>query len=354
MYRQNTSARGQRNQCRTRQSGQRGGAGKKGEQVHLKQLCICLMLFFTVFIGKGVFPAQVQEMSGVLLEHLGRNTDFRGALIQLGESISQEPELWGEIGEFCLEVFGVEEEAVQVSLPVSMESLSEAERRFLNSDPDKTAAAAHYLRLEQIPREWLESAGTEGGELSGDTGSAREPKAEQPTLELQMREEVHSAAQVGTILLQAEEQEREPPDGHTMDQLSLGNLQVCTPVMGTLWSEYGYRDHPVDGEYKFHSGVDIGADLGTPIGAFADGQVEYTGLSEIYGNYLQLDHGQGIKSFYAHCQSIEVTQGQQVQMGEEIARVGSTGTATGPHLHLELKCAGMRIDPAYYIQYRRP
>lgn len=350
MYRQNTSTGGQRNQYKSKQSGQRGGAGGKKEQVRLKQLLVCLTLFLTVFIGKGVFPAQVQEMSGMLLEHLGRNTDFRGAFIRLGNALSQEPELLGEVGAFCLEVFGGEEQAVPVSLPVSLESLSEEERRFLNSDPDKAAAAAHYFRLEQIPGEWAEDTAEENSMISGGTAESEEAE---DVLEVQAQEEPAVPA-VGAIVFRAQEQEKEPPAGHTMDQLSLGTLQICTPVEGTLWSGYGYRDHPVDGEYKFHSGVDLGADAGTSIGAFAAGKVEYTGLSEVYGNYLQIDHGQGIKSFYAHCQSIEVKQGQQVNMGERIARVGSTGTATGPHLHLELKCAGMRIDPAYYIQYRRP
>lgn len=354
MYRQDTSTGGQRNRYRSRQSGHKGGAGGKKEQVRLKQLLVCLALFFTVFIGKGVFPAQVQEMSGTLLEYLGRNTDFRGAFIRLGRSLSQEPELLGEIGTFCLEVFGGEEQAVQVFFPVSIEALWSEERTFLNSHPDQTAAAAHYLRLEQIPQEWLSNTGMEssgGAEETEETEETEKAERVEASSEMQTQQAVPA---VGTVLLRAEEQEKAPPAGHTMDQLSLGTLQVCTPVEGTLWSEYGYRDHPVDGEYKFHSGVDIGADAGASIGAFAAGEVEYTGLSEVYGNYLQIDHGQGVKSFYAHCQSIEVTQGQRVSMGERIARVGSTGTATGPHLHLELKCAGVRIDPAYYIQYRRP
>ena len=124
--------------------------------------------------------------------------------------------------------------------------------------------------------------------------------------------------------------------------------------MGRLWSEYGYREHPIDGEYKFHSGVDLGAESGTDILAFAAGTVEFIGYSDAYGNYLQVDHGQGIKSFYAHCSTLCVKKGQRVDMGECIARVGSTGSATGPHLHFELRCAGQVIDPGYYINYEKP
>ncbi len=350
MYRQNVSNRGNRGTKRGSQRGvQRGSAGKNGKElVRFRQLMVCLALFLTVFLGKGIFPEQVQEMSGTLLSHLGQNTDFRGAFLRLGHALAKEPELLGELGVFCLEVFGDEEDVIQVSLPIPVDILSDTERRFLNSDPDNMVAAAHYLRLEQVPQEWLSCSEAEEG---GAEGTQKAEDAEKT-------EEKHEAEQeipaVGVILLKGALQEKEPPAGHTMDQLSLGGLETCTPVAGKLWSEYGYRDHPMDGGYKFHSGVDLGADAGTVIGAFAAGTVEYIGESDAYGNYLQLDHGQGIKSFYAHCQAIDVKQGQQVSMGEQIARVGSTGSATGPHLHLELKCAGVRIDPAYYIQYRTP
>ena len=139
-----------------------------------------------------------------------------------------------------------------------------------------------------------------------------------------------------------------------MDHISLGGLATVTPVLGPLWSQYGYRAHPIDGERKFHNGVDIGAEEGTSVAAFAGGTVEYTGENSIYGNYLQLDHGHGIKSFYAHCSQVIVRTGQQVSAGEPIAYVGSTGSATGPHLHLELKCGGIHIDPGYYIQTKDP
>ena len=75
------------------------------------------------------------------------------------------------------------------------------------------------------------------------------------------------------------------------------------------------------------------------------------GQDDSYGLYLQLDHGNGIKSFYAHCQSVCVTKGQAVAAGEVIAAVGSSGAATGPHLHLELKWNRLHLNPAYYVQF---
>ena len=139
------------------------------------------------------------------------------------------------------------------------------------------------------------------------------------------------------------------PTGYTMDELSFGSLKSITPLVGPLTSGYGYRSHPVNGQYLFHGGVDIGANAGTPIVAFADGQVEYIGSDDSYGLYFQIDHGSGIKSFYAHCQQVFVQTGQNIQAGERVALVGATGITTGPHLHLELKCGNVRVNPSYYI-----
>ena len=141
------------------------------------------------------------------------------------------------------------------------------------------------------------------------------------------------------------------PDNYTMDQLSLGELETVTPVTGRLTSEYGYREHPVLGKILFHGGVDIGGQEGDPVAAFADGKVEYTGKNDSYGLYLQVDHGNGVKSFYAHCSKIVVTKGQTVARGEKLAEIGSTGISTGPHLHLELKYGKMHLNPAYYVEF---
>ena len=156
---------------------------------------------------------------------------------------------------------------------------------------------------------------------------------------------------MGTVILRANYTGPALPENYTMDQISLGELQMVTPLLGHLRSTYGYRDHPVDGEYKFHNGVDIGGQEGDAIGAFADGTVDYIGKNDTHGLYLQLDHGNGIKSFYAHCSKLCVSKGQLVAAGEKVAEVGSTGVATGPHLHLELKWNGLHLDPSYYVEF---
>ena len=91
--------------------------------------------------------------------------------------------------------------------------------------------------------------------------------------------------------------------------------------------------------------------MGDPIAAFAAGTVEYIGEDDSYGLYLQLDHGNGVKSFYAHCSKIVVSKGQTVELGEKVAEVGSTGDSTGPHLHLEMKYNSTHLNPAYYVDF---
>ena len=310
----------------TRRKGKKREEGQNRAGTHrLGQLLICLVIFFAVFIGKGVFPQRMAMIGKEAAVLLGQNTDFRAAFLRLGQALSGGDSVLGQVGELCVEVFGAERE--QIPRPEEEETMAQKELQFLVSGADYDQVVCHYLRLESLPEEWYPTVTTE---------ERQEPAAAVPA--------------VGTVLLRANYTGRELPEGYTMDHISLGELSVVTPVFGPVRSPYGYRDHPIDGAYKFHNGIDIGAGEGEPILAFAGGQVEYIGESEAYGNYLQLDHGDGIKSFYAHCSQVLVKTGQQISAGEEIALVGSTGAATGPHLHLELRCGDLHLDPAYYIQ----
>lgn len=306
-------------------------AKRTKEQRRLGQLLLCLVLFFTVFIGKGVFPERVEQVSGQLLSHLTRNTDFRGLFSELGETLAGQENLLGELGEFCVEVFGPGEPAIPAAAlgVISMETRQAA----LNDTQRLT------LSLESAPEPWRSAFREEA-----ETPPKPEAEPEAP-----LPEEPPAIPAAGTVVLEVEPPEQGLPANHTINKLSLGGLETTAPLTGTLWSGYGYRDHPIDGVYKFHSGVDLGAEMGAPISAFAAGVVEYVGQSQSYGNYLQLDHGSGVKSFYAHCSQILVGQGEAVSLGDCVALVGDTGNATGPHLHFEIKCGGQHVDPSYYL-----
>ena len=132
-----------------------------------------------------------------------------------------------------------------------------------------------------------------------------------------------------------------------------GTLQWPLPVAGTITSQFGHRVDPITGEVSSHTGTDIACAEGTPILAAADGTVTVAnGLDSwggSYGYYIQIDHGGGLETLYAHCSSICVTTGQQVQVGEVIGYVGHTGRVTGNHLHLEVRIDGNRADVLRYF-----
>ena len=132
-----------------------------------------------------------------------------------------------------------------------------------------------------------------------------------------------------------------------------GTLQWPLPVAGTITSQFGHRVDPITGEASSHTGTDIACAEGTPILAAADGTVTVAnGLDSwggSYGYYIQIDHGGGLETLYAHCSSICVTTDQQVQAGQVIGYVGHTGRATGSHLHLEVHVNGSRTDAMRYF-----
>ena len=132
-----------------------------------------------------------------------------------------------------------------------------------------------------------------------------------------------------------------------------GTLQWPLPVAGTITSQFGHRVDPITGEVSSHTGTDIACAEGTPILAAADGTVTVAnGLDSwggSYGYYIQINHGGGLETLYAHCSSICVTTGQQVQAGQVIGYVGHTGRATGSHLHLEVHVNGSRADAMSYF-----
>lgn len=121
------------------------------------------------------------------------------------------------------------------------------------------------------------------------------------------------------------------------------------PVSGTITSPFGYRRNPFGGGMEFHQGLDIAAPMGTTITAAASGTVISAGWYGGYGNYILIDHGGGMATGYGHCSQIFVSVGQQVQKGQAIGAVGSTGASTGPHVHFEVRIHGKPVDPAAYL-----
>ena len=112
-----------------------------------------------------------------------------------------------------------------------------------------------------------------------------------------------------------------------------------------LTSNFGYRQHPVHGGTRMHTGVDLAAPTGTPVRATADGVVAGAGWRGGYGIMVSLGHGNGLSTRYAHLSAIAVQPGTAVKAGQVIGYVGATGTATGPHVHYEVRVNGRAVNP---------
>ncbi|MCM1174902.1 MAG: peptidoglycan DD-metalloendopeptidase family protein [Blautia sp.] len=122
------------------------------------------------------------------------------------------------------------------------------------------------------------------------------------------------------------------------------------PGYRRLSDDYGNRIHPTLGVEKFHNGIDLAAPGGTPIYAAYDGDVVAADYSSSMGNYIMINHGNGLYTIYMHCSALYVSKGASVYKGQNIAAVGSTGRSTGPHLHFSVRLNGNYVSPWNYLQ----
>lgn len=162
---------------------------------------------------------------------------------------------------------------------------------------------------------------------------------------------VESAENISAVEQSWDQSDNEtvPSDEAKADDPNLDNSFII-PVGGIIGSLYGERIHPINGTKEFHQGIDIQALSGTPIKAASKGEVVEAGESETYGNYIKIKHKEDIISLYAHCSVLLVKEGQSVDKGETIAKVGSTGISDGPHLHFEVRQRGEPVNPLDFVQ----
>lgn len=130
----------------------------------------------------------------------------------------------------------------------------------------------------------------------------------------------------------------------------MGKYVWPCPKYSWVSSGYGNRVHPISGQIKFHDGIDLAAASGTPILAFGPGTVTMSGWNGGYGNYISIDHGGGLMSFYGHCSALYVKKGVTVKAGQKIAAVGTTGSSTGNHLHFGMHKNGSPVNPQNYVK----
>ena len=280
----------------------RRDAGGPQEAKRLAQLVICGTVFVLLVAAKLLLPARMAAFNEQLSAALERNMDVQAVFSAVGRAF--DGGVGDRMGELYQAVFGPEEEG---------------------SEAVKTSAPA--LELET------------SGALEALRAYRKEPSAPPEA------EDPEEAASALAYVLYSEEN---LPEKVSLEQAVLG-FDYAPPISGTLTSPFGYREHPIEGEERFHYGVDLAAEEGTAIQCFAGGTVTAVGESSSYGRYCIVAHEGGYSTLYAHCSRVTAASGASVSMGEKIAEVGHTGMATGSHLHFELHRDGMYLNPIYYV-----
>ena len=154
--------------------------------------------------------------------------------------------------------------------------------------------------------------------------------------------------QIEAELKRQEEEARKKAQEKTV---SIGNISFIWPCPSSsrITSGFGGRSSPTEGASSNHKGIDIGASSGSDIVAAADGTVTISTYSYSAGNYIMINHGGGVSTVYMHCSKLLVSVGETVKKGQVIAKVGSTGYSTGPHLHFGVRVNGAYVNPSQYV-----
>ena len=322
--------RGRRPAQRTRRRPAQG-SGAERDRRRLIQLVVSLVLFLLVYIGRGVFPAQLEAWRTAATA----NVDFKAVFQQFGSALTQGKPLQRALEVLCVELLGGEAPEEE---PSNLPPSSEQTRSVVMLSQTPGGGLAYWNKHGIF-------AGI-GAPQKGDepTGSSPEPSEPEPG-----DPEPSEPVLVTAMAQEYTDDGIKLPRNVSFAFYELGLAETVVPVRGTVTSGFGYRDHPVSGINEFHLALDIGAAEGTEIGAFADGVVEYIGTSDEFGNYLKINHDNNVSTFYAHCSKLLVHKGDQVTCGQTVALVGETGNATGPHLHLTIEKDNIRLDPAYYV-----
>lgn len=213
---------------------------------------------------------------------------------------------------------------------------------------------AQMLRLDNLGERLARLAGLKPQELPGlDSGSVPGRGGPVPTLRRDF-----TVDEFTTMLSRLSRQVDERSDQLGVlealvvtDSANKKFLPTLSPIEeGWFSSNFGWRVDPFNGQKSFHEGIDFPAESGTTVDAAASGKVIFADVHPAYGKMLEIDHGNGLVSRYAHCSTLLVKEGDLVVRGQRVATVGSTGRSTGPHLHFEVRLNGVPQNPARFLQ----
>jgi murein DD-endopeptidase MepM/ murein hydrolase activator NlpD len=298
------------------------------EKRRLAQFLVCGTVFVLLVAVKFLLPARVQWLSQYVGGALERSVDVTEVFSTVGRMFAGEED--GGWEDLYQSVFHPEDDT---AVPTGA----------IDNAADSTVGNLVIHSLLKDSDSWLTAPPMQDTPESETTSESSAETSRSPAEE-KTGTEAGSAQKLSYILYS----NRTLPDNVSMEQKVLG-FDYCTPVMGTISSDFGYREHPIEGDEKFHYGLDIAADEGTDIDCFADGTVTAVGESSSYGKYITVAHSGGFSTLYAHCSRITVSSGKAVKEGQKIGEVGQTGEATGPHLHFEIHSGDTYLDPVYYV-----
>ena len=315
---------------------------RTGEDRIPVRLVVCGAVFVLLVAIKLLFPETVGRMADSARQIIGRDADFKEAFAAMGRAVSGEGAVGDSLQEAYAAVFDLSPQPEEPAPAPEEQEQAAPESEEISTPP--ADVGAQLLRHNALPlpeadrevmRELVIAGETPQSPPAGETPTLEEGEAEPP-------EEGEAVAAVSQVYTMAA-----LPENASLEQRNLG-FDHCTPVSGRLSSTFGWREHPVEGGSRFHYGVDLAAESGTDVLAFAAGEVYASGESSTLGNYIMLRHEGGYITLYAHCSRVTASGGS-VAMGEKIAEVGATGLATGPHLHFELHDGDLYLNPIYYV-----
>ncbi len=288
------------------------------------------------FLNQVEIRSKITEYDNNLLDEYNKITQ---------KVIEKEEELEEKLASLKLmqEELEYEQEAVETLVQAKGEELARHEEQLIASEnvareyeAELEAKLAEIQHLEEEERRRQEE------ELRRKQEEERKRKE---AAERKRLEEARRAAEAEAGNNNSSESSNANSGSHT----GTGVFTWPTPSSRRITSYYGWRIHPIFGNNRLHTGIDVGAPYGTNIVAADSGRVVEAGYNGGYGNCVKIDHGNGIETLYAHCSQLVVNVGDTVNRGQIIAYVGSTGNSTGPHLHFEVRVNGGHTNPLGYV-----
>ena len=309
---------GKKRMTRPKRIAQKAAGRQSKDTRRLIQLIVSLMLFLVVFLGRNANSGRIDGLDA----SIGTDVDFRTAFQSFGQAVTEGSNLSAALRKLGLTMLGqsIEDTPIATVSPVQVPKVTPLiETGRFGLDQAKGYGVMKFL-----------------------------PARTEPTVE--PAPEPAPTPQVVTAIAQTYGENGEAlPTNVSFQYYELGLEKTVIPVNGEITSGFGYRKSPTSGKREFHLAMDIAADEGTAIAAFADGVVRYIGESEEFGLYFMLDHANNVSTFYAHCSKLLVRKGESVTCGQTVALVGSTGNVTGAHLHLTILKDSIRLNPAHYV-----